>query len=160
MTASRAFRCWAQGLVVTAAATAGAAWAQVAPGAPGMNLLSADYRLIPGARLGVEMGVVELPRFTHLGSGIRSQGLNLSLVGRAPLFSGLGLYGRVGNTYGYSEGAPGTGAGPESGTALSYGAGVSMDFTRRFSATFGWESNDLRFSGGARATSLGLQYRY
>lgn len=157
MTASRAFRCL---VAASAALAATAAWAQAPANYPSTNLLSADYRLVPGARLGVEMGVIELPRFTHLGSNVRAQGLNLSLVGRTPLFSGVGLYGRVGNTYGYADAAPGSALGNESPNTLSYGAGVSMDFTRRLSATFGWESNDLRFTGGPRATSLGLQYRY
>ena len=47
---------------------------------------------------------------------------------------------------------------------LSYGAGVSYDFTPRLSATLEWDSNDFRFASGGRdpvrSTSLGLQYRY
>ena len=162
MTASRAFRCSAPWFFAAAAALAGsAALAQGSQGYPAVNLLSADYRLIPGSKWGVEMGVVDLPRFTHLGSNVRSQGLNLSLVGRAPLFGGLGLYGRLGTTYGYGDSAPGVAmAGSDNGSTLTYGAGVSLDFTRRLSATVGWESHDFRFTGGLRATSLGLQYRY
>jgi hypothetical protein len=161
MRASRAFRRCAAGSVAAAALLGAAAQAQTPGSYPAMNLLPADYRLIPGARFAVEMGVVDLPRFTHPGSNIRAQGLNLSLVGRAPLFGGLGFYGRLGSTYGYAEGTPGAAmAGPDNGSTLAYGAGVSMDFTRRLSATLGWESHDFKFTGGQRATSLGLQYRY
>ena len=51
----------------------------------------------------------------------------------------------------------------EAGVGLSYGAGLSLDFTPRLSATLGWESHDFRFAGGlrdVRATSLGLRYSY
>lgn len=161
MPASPAFRCFAHGLIAATALAAVPALAQPPGGYPGMNLLAADYRLIPGARLAVEMAPVDLPRFTHLGSGVRAQGLNLSLVGRAPLFNGIGLYGRLGSTYGYADNTPGVSlAGPDSSPSLSYGAGVSMDVSRRLTATLGWDSHDLRFTGGLRATSLGLQYRY
>ncbi len=156
----RAFRCSAPWATAAMALASGGALAQSPSSTPSVNLLAADYRLIPGATLGIDVGVVELPRLTHLGSNVRSQGLNLSLVGRAPLFGGLGLYGRLGTTYGYGDAPPGVAlAGPD-GSGFSYGAGVSMDFSRRLSATLGWESHDFRFTGGLRATSLGLQYRY
>ena len=60
--------------------------------------------------------------------------------------------------------ASGIAAGSEQGFGLSYGAGVSYDFTPRLSATLELDSNDFRFAGGGRdpvrSTSLGLQYRY
>lgn len=95
------------------------------------------------------------------------QGLNLSLVGRKPLFgSSFSVYGRVGTSYAVPDAAgqlsvpAATG---DSGHGLSFGAGVSMDLTPRLSATFGFDSYDLRLSGSPRelrSTSLGLQYRY
>jgi hypothetical protein len=45
---------------------------------------------------------------------------------------------------------------------VAFGAGVSLDVTRRLSASFGVDSYDLRAGGvgPVRSTSLGLQYRY
>jgi hypothetical protein len=48
---------------------------------------------------------------------------------------------------------------------LSFGAGLSMSVTPRLSASFGFDSHDLRLGltgprDPVRSTSLGLQYRY
>ena len=117
---------------------------------------------------GVELGYVDLGRIARAGGTTRAHGLNLSLVGKAPLFQSLGVFGRVGTTYGRTEtsslvpGAAGVGTGR--GLGLSYGAGLSFDFTPRLSATLEWESTDFRFAGGGRdpvrSTNLGLKYRY
>lgn len=95
------------------------------------------------------------------------QGLNLSLVGRKPLFgSSFSVYGRVGTSYAMPDSVGQLsvpGAAGDSGHGLSFGAGVSMDLTPRLSATFGFDSYDLRLGGSPRdlrSTSLGLQYRY
>ena len=98
----------------------------------------------------------------------RAQGLNLSLVGKAQVARSLRVFGKVGSTYGRSEtaalAASSIATGSEQGFGLSYGAGVSYDFTPRLSATLELDSNDFRFAGGGRdpvrSTSLGLQYRY
>ncbi|MDP3759087.1 MAG: hypothetical protein Q8R01_01060 [Ramlibacter sp.] len=114
---------------------------------------------------GVEMGYAESGRIA-LGEG-RAQGLNLSLVGKAPLGQSLGVFGKLGttgrgDTPNYWGAGPAPGSGPAFG--LSYGAGVSFAFTPRLSATLAWDSNDFRFTGSGRepvrSTSLGLQYRY
>jgi OmpA-OmpF porin, OOP family len=111
---------------------------------------------------GVEMGVLNLGLADR---AARAQGVNLSLVGRAPI-GRFGLYGKLGTTYGRTEVSSGAAAlaGSESGFGWSYGAGVSYDFTPRLSATLGWDSWDFRFAGGSRdpvrGASMGLQYRY
>lgn len=93
-----------------------------------------------------------------------AQGLNLSVVGRAQV-SSLGVFGKVGTTT-YSRpdtSVMGMGAVPvsEPGGGLSWGGGVSWNFTSRLSASFEWVSYDLRMpSGPVRTTSLGLRYRY
>ena len=116
---------------------------------------------------GVEIGYLDLGRMAREGGKTRAQGLNLSLVGKAPLVSSLGVFGRLGTTYGRTEttaSSTAIAAGTEKGFGLSYGAGLSYDFTPRLSATLEWDSNDFRFAGGGRepvrSTSLGLQYRY
>jgi hypothetical protein len=97
------------------------------------------------------------------------QGLNLSLVGRKPLFgSSFSVYGKLGTTYAVGDPAlaAATGTSPaEAGYGLSYGAGLSMNVTPRLSASFGFDSHELRLGSTGprdpvRSTSLGLQYRY
>ena len=128
-------------------------------------------RLYGGAMMadhwGVEIGYLDLGRIAREGGKTPAQGLNLSLVGKAPLVSSLGVFGRLGTTYGRTEttaSSTAIAAGTEKGFGLSYGAGLSYDFTPRLSATLEWDSNDFRFAGGGRdpvrSTSLGLQYRY
>lgn len=110
---------------------------------------------------GVELAYADSGRIAF--SENRAQGVNLSLVGKAPLGSSIGVFGKLGTTYARPDAAiQGTGAEP--GFGLSYGAGVSFAFTPRLSATLEWDRNDIRFPGTGRepvrSTSLGLQYRY
>jgi OmpA-OmpF porin, OOP family len=120
-----------------------------------------------GNHWGVEVGYLDLGRIAAAGAETRAQGLNLSLVGKTPVWKSLGVFGKVGTTYGRTEtsiGSAGTAYGTDQGFGLSYSAGVSFAFTPRLSATLEWESTDFRFAGGGRdpvrSTSLGLQYRY
>lgn len=89
---------------------------------------------------------------------VRPAGLNFSLVGKAGIAPDLGFYGRIGAT------TPRALPGWASEAGLTYGVGLSWDFSRRGSASLGWDSYDLRTTGGdsreVRATSLGLQWRY
>ena len=123
---------------------------------------------MPGNFWGVELGYIDMGRLSRSGGTSTAQGLNMSLVGKAPVWQSLAVYGKVGTTYGRTEssalaGSP-LGSGTERGFGLSIGAGVSYDFTPRLSATLGWDSHDFHFSGNGRdpvrSTSLGLQYRY
>jgi len=117
---------------------------------------------------GVELGYMDLGRIARAGGKTKAQGLNLSLVGKAPVVQQFSVFGKVGTTYGRTETSAAVGSGVAAGTrhglGLSYGAGVSWDFTPRLSATLEWDSNDFRFASGGRdpvrSTSLGLQYRY
>jgi len=118
--------------------------------------------------VGVELGYVHMGRIERGGGRTRAHGLNASLVGRAPLARSLGVYGRLGATYGRTStsvmGASGIAAGNEDGLGISYGLGLSWNFSPRASAIVGWDSHDFRFAGGdrdpVRSTSLGLQWRY
>jgi opacity protein-like surface antigen len=116
-----------------------------------------------GAHWGAEVGYVDTGRLLRAAGEAHAQGLNMALVGRARL-SSLGVYGKVGTAYGRPDtSVMGNGAagGPDQGFGLTWGGGVSWDFSPRLSATFEWVSYDLRLPGGpVRATSLGLQYRY
>jgi OmpA-OmpF porin, OOP family len=117
---------------------------------------------------GVELGYLNMGRIARAGGETQAQGLNLSLVGKAQVARSMRVFGKVGSTYGRSDtaglAASSLATGSDQGFGLSYGAGVSYDFTPRLSATLELDSNDFRFAGGGRdpvrSTSLGLQYRY
>jgi hypothetical protein len=91
-------------------------------------------------------------------------GLNASVVGRAQ-FSAFSAFGKVGTTTWQRSdtalmGMSGA-ALNESGNGLSWGGGVSWDFTPRMTASVEWVSYDLRMpTGPVRATNLGLQFKY
>lgn len=143
-------------------------------GATSFNCDSTDnsVQISAGSMLGnfwgVELAYIDMGRISRGGGTTKAQGLNLSLVGKAPIWQSLGLFGKVGTTYGRTETSALLGSGVNNGSdrgfGLSYGAGVSYDFTPQLSATFGWDSHDFRFAGSGRdavrATSLGLQYKY
>jgi OOP family OmpA-OmpF porin len=117
---------------------------------------------------GVELGYLDMGRISRGGGTTRAKGLDLSLVGKVPLWQSLGVFGKLGTTYGRTETSAGPGSnlptGSERGFGLSYGAGVSYDFTPQLSATLGLDSHDFRFAGSGRdavrSTSLGMQYKY
>jgi OmpA-OmpF porin, OOP family len=90
----------------------------------------------------------------------RSPGLNFSLVGKAGILQDLGVYGRVGTTVNRpTTAAQFMGAGDG---GLTYGVGLSWDFSRRANAAVGLDAYDVRGIGEVRdwRTSLGLQWRY
>ncbi len=128
----------------------------------GLNL--GRDRLV-GSFWGVELGYLD--RAPLFANEPRTQGLNLSLVGRTPLGGSFDVFGKVGTNYGRGDVST-PGAFPslagESSLGFAYGAGVSYSFTPRLSATLEWESSDLRFMGATRdpvrSTNLGLRYRY
>ena len=117
--------------------------------------------------LGAELGYVNMGRVSRGGGDTKAHGLNLSLVGKAPLSPAFSLLGKVGTTYGRTQttSAAGSGvaAGSDNGFGLSYGIGASYDFTPNMAATVNWDSHDFRFAGGrdpVRMTSVGLQYKF
>ncbi len=117
--------------------------------------------------LGAELGYVNMGRVSRGGGDTKAHGLNLSLVGKAPMTSAFSLLGKVGTTYGRTQttSAAGSGvaAGSDNGFGLSYGIGASYDFTPNMAATINWDSHDFRFAGGrdpVRMTSVGLQYKF
>lgn len=97
----------------------------------------------------------------------RAEGINLSLVGRAPVFGGLGVYGRLGTTWGRSQrppGGAGLSLGGTGGWGPAYGMGLDWAFTDRWSAVLDWQRHRLDYAGEdagwMRSTSIGLKYRF
>jgi OmpA-OmpF porin, OOP family len=107
----------------------------------------------------LSMQVSEADRLAAMRIG-RSPGLNLSLVGKAGIAPDVGVYGRVGTTVN----RPGSAAqfmGAADG-GLTYGVGLSWDFSRSAAAAVGLDAYEVRGIGEVRdwRTSLGLQWRY
>lgn len=116
---------------------------------------------------GTEIGYVDMGRMERAGGDTRARGINLSLVGRAPVAEPFGVFGKVGVTWGHTRTDTVPGAtipgGSHNGFGLSLGAGVSWDFTPKLAGVLEWDRHDFRFEGGrdaVRATSVGLQYKY
>ncbi|MDO8375089.1 MAG: porin family protein [Polaromonas sp.] len=117
---------------------------------------------------GLELGYLDMGNIDRGGGTTQAHGINLSLVGKVPLSPTWGLFGKVGTTYGRTSvsSTPGSGvtSGDDDGFGLSLGAGVSYDFSDRWSAVLQWERHDFKFSGSGRdnvnATTLGLKYRF
>lgn len=117
---------------------------------------------------GAEIGYLNMGDSDRAGGTTRAQGLNLSLVGRAPLGSQFSVFGKLGTTYGRTRtsAAAGSGvqAGKDSGWGAAYGLGASWDFSPNWSATLEWQRHRFEFAGNrddwVRATSLGVRYRF
>ena len=130
------------------------------------------YSIYGGSMLnnnfGLELGYIDMGDIARGGGTTKAQGVNLSLVGKLPLGQSFGVFGKVGTTYGRTKvsSLPGSGvpAGNEDGFGLSVGAGVSYDFSERWSAVLQWDRHDFKFAGAGReninATTVGLKYRF
>lgn len=155
----------------------------------GLNLGQSKYNLNPGAsglgfddsgtaaklyaggyfnqNFGVEFGYLNFGNVDRLGGTTKAQGLNLSMVGRAPLNDQFDVFGKIGSTYSHTRanGYSGLGVatGNENGFGLSYGVGTRWAFNPQWSAVLEWERHRLHFADGksnANMTTLGVQYRY
>jgi hypothetical protein len=117
---------------------------------------------------GAEVGVLSLGEAERGGGDTRAEGLNFSLVGRAQVGGGFGLFGRIGTTWGRTrvDAAPGAGiaTGRASGWGPAYGLGVDWAFSSNWSAVLDWQRHRFDFAGDdngwVRATSIGLKYRF
>jgi len=116
---------------------------------------------------GLELGYLNFGHADRLGGSTKAQGLNLSLLARAPLTEQFDVFGKVGATYshtrtgGYSN--LGVATGSDNGLGLSYGLGVRWAFNPQWAAVLEWERHKLHFADGksnVNMTTLGVQYRY
>lgn len=117
---------------------------------------------------GSELAFIHMGKADRGGGDTRAYGLDVSLVGKAPVTQSFGVFGKIGALYGHTrtEAAPASGlaTGTENGLGLSLGVGASWDFTPQLSAVLEWDRYNFKFAGTGRdpvrATSLGLMYRY
>jgi hypothetical protein len=118
----------------------------------------------PRLQLGVELDAVHAPASARWSAAPAAAAADLRLVGKAALGPSLAVYGSLGTLQSPIDPTALMGAGAAGAhTGLSYGAGLSWEFTERASATLGVESYELR-SQGARepvfTTRVGLKLRY
>ena len=116
---------------------------------------------------GTEIGYVNTGKADRSGGATRSQGVNLSLVARAPL-GPVNLFAKVGALYGESRVSSGflsdVQEGKARGWGASYAAGVGFDFTPTSGVVLEWSRNEFRFPGAGRqdvdSTSVGYIHRF
>ena len=154
-----------------------AAQATAGDGYIGLQLKRSDFRIpcgsvaFPcddGARLPLYAGaVLARPVGVELGAlqlrDGRRNGTSVGVVGRARIAPEFGVYGRLATAFVRTPTSV-LGASVDTGAGVSYGVGLSWDFSPSASAILGWDRYDLRFGSGerdtVRSTSLGLQWRY
>ena len=143
----------------------------------GFNLFSSDnhdtaYNIYTGSffnqNFGAELGYTNFGKVSRAGGTTKAEGINLSLVGRAPISPSFNLLGKLGTTYGRTDvSAPvgsGVSSGKETGFGVSYGLGAEYVFNAQLSAVLQYDEHRLRFAGEGRdrisATTVGLRYRF
>lgn len=116
---------------------------------------------------GVELGYLNMGKVGRAGGETKAQGINLSLVGRAPVSDQFDVFGKVGTTYGRTRTSTALGSGiqggKDDGFGLSYGLGVRWAFNPQWAAVLEWESHKFHFADGneqIKLTTVGVQYRY
>lgn len=125
-----------------------------------------NYFISPN--LGMEVGYTDFGSVNRGGGTTKIDGINVSLIGRAPMSSNFNLLGKIGTTYGRTDvsSAPTSGvtAGSERGFDWSYGVGAELLLSPQWSGVFQYDEHYVKFPGGSNdrvsAASLGLRYRY
>ena len=117
---------------------------------------------------GMELGYMNTGSASRAGGRTRAQGVNLSLLARAPL-GAFNVFAKGGAIYAQTKVSAdplsGVSAGARRGWGGTYGAGMGFDFTPASGVVLEWNRSQLRFPGnGARedvdTTSLGYIYRF
>lgn len=117
---------------------------------------------------GAEIGYMNEGNANRAGGRTEADGINLSLVGRAPLSQNFSIYGKLGTTYGRTRVTSTAGTGVVSGKQTdwvpAYALGLSWDIDRNWSALLEFDETRFRFPGNVRdnvrSTSLGIKYSF
>lgn len=118
--------------------------------------------------VGMELGYMNTGKADRAGGTTRAQGVNVSLVLRAPL-GAFNVFAKGGAIYGQtkvsSDLLSGVPEGKRRGWGGSYGAGVGFDFTPTSGVVLEWSRNEFRFPGrdgreDVDTTSLGYVHRF
>ena len=129
------------------------------------------YNLYTGTfftpNFGLELGYTNFGKIERAGGTTKAEGINLSLVGRAPITQSFNLLGKLGTTYGRTDVSsrdPGVISDKENGFGVSYGIGAEYSFNPQLSAVLQYDEHRLKFAGDGsdrvNATTVGLRYRF
>lgn len=141
-------------------------------GGYGSNSHDTVYNLYAGSyfsnNFGFEVGYTDFGKIGRAGGQTDAEGINLSLVGRAPIANSFNILGKLGTTYGRthvsSAANSGINSGGESNWGISYGIGAEWAFAPQWSAVVQYDEHKLKFAGGDKdrigATTVGLRYRF
>lgn len=116
---------------------------------------------------GLEIGASDFGSVARAGGTAKAYGFSLKAVGMAPLTESLAAFAKVGTLYSHTKVTADAGTGVSTGTdtswGLTYGLGLSFDFSPKLAAVLGWERSNVHFAGSQdhiNTTSLGLKYRF
>jgi opacity protein-like surface antigen len=116
---------------------------------------------------GLEIGATDFGSVDRAGGKAKAYGFSLKAVGVAPLTESLAAFAKVGTLYSHTKVTADAGAGVNTGNdsswGLTYGVGLSFDFSPKVAAVLGWDRSNVHFAGSQEhinTTSLGLKYRF
>ncbi|MEN3112750.1 outer membrane beta-barrel protein [Uliginosibacterium paludis] len=119
--------------------------------------------------VGLELAYLNMGNAERGGGDTRAQGLNLSLVLRAPLRGDVvSLFALAGATYGQTKTTATAGSGVATGKVYgwgpSFGGGISVALDPRWTALAQWERHRFQFAGDSDnwvdQASVGLKYSF
>ena len=118
--------------------------------------------------LGVEFGYTNFGQVARGGGTSKAEGINVSLIARAPLTPMFTLLGKVGTTYGHTEVGSnplsGLRSGSESGFDWSYGIGGELVINPQWSAVLLYDEAFMKFPGGSAervsTTTIGARLHF
>ena len=138
-------------------------------GGSGQNAYSLSFGSYFNRNFGVELGYTDFGSIDRNGGRTKVDGINLSLIGRAPLGESFNLLGKVGTTYSRTDvtasPASGVTSGSERGFDWSYGIGGEWAFNPQWSAVLAYDEAYVKYPGAGTNqrisdTTLGLRYHY
>ena len=179
-------------LGVAAAAQAQSSRMDSQPGSYiGLNGGTSDYSRIPGSNglfsnnnngtpygltfgnyganrnIGFEIGYTDFGSVSRGGGTTKADGINLSLIGRAPVSPMFNLLGKIGTTYTHTDvsASPlsGINTGSNSDFGLSYGVGAELVISPQWSAVLQYDETNVKFPSGTNklnTTTVGVRMNF
>jgi opacity protein-like surface antigen len=113
--------------------------------------------------LGLEIGATDFGKIDRAGGSTKAYGFSLKAVGVTPLTESLSAFAKAGTLYSRSSVTTDVASSHDNNWGLTYGVGLSFDFTPKVAATLSWDRSNVHFAGSQEhinATSVGLKYRF
>lgn len=139
---------------------------------PGLSCDTKDYfyRAYAGGRfnntVGMEVGLVNIGKYTVNAGDVDGWGVDLALVAGVPLGVNSAVFGKLGVTYARTEvsvAAPGLSGGKERGFGPRVGVGGQLGLTPNWALRADWDRYHLSFPGSKEdidALMVGVQYTF